>query len=872
MADKGFGAKEFNIISAGTPTISSPLNLNLSANNVAISTNLSIGGKVTSTITFSGSNYLNFDKQSVKIGYEAGLESTYENTYNTFIGHHAGRSAEQGECNVAIGYSAGYNNTTGDNNIFLGSSGYNNTTGSDNVFLGKYAGKFNTSGTANVYIGLEAGRNSSLGGTFTNSRNVFIGCQTGKYAKDTLDSVMIGTRAGFAHTGGLYNNFIGFEAGCGLYGASSAIPSSIFSNIIGYQAGRCASNVDNVNMLGRQAGMCIKNQIGNNFIGWGAGCGTGGFTNNVDHNNAIGTYAAANIVVGCCNNSIGYLASFNLSQGCHNNHIGTRAGQEDDIGCYNNYMGFYAGFNACGLDNVYVGSLAGGGAVNTACVANYNNESIFIGKHAGRYAGVNVVNNPYTQDAGQYNIMLGSYAGSVSYGGQDNIFIGRKAGCQVNLLNSGTGANFNVAIGNEAASCARCMVQGIAIGPSAGKYSGIYGNGTANIYIGSDAGTRHFNGNNLIVIGASAGQCAWRNSTNYSNETILIGNSAGQNHGGSCNVAIGLAAAQGNNSNTNFSRFNTIVGAYSGRCLNSGNNNTLIGSCAALQITTGGGNTVIGKAAAYALTSSGGNVIIGENAASIGLQAGGNVNVIIGNNAGMNVNTNLNTFIGYNAGCLYTTGCQNLAIGAFAATDPGSSITVSGIQPRCNQIMIGSTYEAGGNGPFNNSTYNKDGVALIGNSNTTQFGVKLRTLSTTTNSLVLRINCTFLPVSGGPDPWEVYAYSSSKKGKEDITPFLSGMEELLKLKPVTWLPKLPDDTDITPETDDRVRDIGFIAEDVYESNLKYFAVLDGNNEPGGVNYDKIPILTVNAIKELYEDHKLLKAKVEELENLIKNND
>jgi len=871
MADKGFGAKEFNIISAGTPTISSPLNLNLSANNVAISTNLSIGGKVTSTITFSGSNYLNFGKQSVKIGCDAGLESAYENTYNTFIGHHAGRLAEQGACNVAIGYSAGYNNTTGSNNIFLGSSGYNNTIGSDNIFLGRDAGKFNINGVCNVYIGLEAGRNSSLGGTYSGARNVFIGCQSGTGSINTLSSVMIGTRAGYAHTNGLYNNFIGHESGCGLYGAGG---NSIYSNIIGYQAGQCASKVDFSNIIGIQAGLCIRNQSGNNFIGNRAGCGTGGFVTYVCNNNAIGTYAAASIVAGCCNNSIGFLASFKMTQGCHNNHIGTRAGQEDDIGCCNNYMGFYAGFNACGLNNVYVGSLAGGGSVNTACVANYNNESIFIGRQAGRYAGVNVVNNPYTQAAGQYNIMLGSYAGSVSYGGQDNIFIGRKAGCQVNLLNSGTGANFNVAIGNEAASCARCMVQGIAIGANAGKYSGIYGNGAANIYIGSDAGTRHFNGNNLIVIGASAGQCTWRNSTTYSNETILIGNSAGQNHGGSCNVAIGLAAAQGTNSNTNFSRFNTIVGAYSGRCLNAGNNNTLIGSCAALQITTGGGNTVVGKAAAYSLTSGAGNVVIGENAASIGLQAGGNVNVIIGNNAGSNVNSNLNTFIGYNAGCLYTTGCQNLSIGAFAATDPVSppSISVAGIQPRCNQIMIGATFEAGGNGPFNNSTYNKDGVALIGNSNTNQFGVKLRTLSTTTGSLVLRINCTIFPISGGPDPWEVYAYSSSKKGKEDITPFLSGIEELLKLKPVTWLPKLPDDTDITPETDDRVRDIGFIAEDIYESNLDYFAVLDSNNEPGGVNYDKIPILTVNAIKELYEEHKLLKAKVEELENLIKNND
>ena len=51
MAEKGFGVKEVNLIGAsGTPTITSPNNLNLNANNVAISTNVSIGG----TLTVSG--------------------------------------------------------------------------------------------------------------------------------------------------------------------------------------------------------------------------------------------------------------------------------------------------------------------------------------------------------------------------------------------------------------------------------------------------------------------------------------------------------------------------------------------------------------------------------------------------------------------------------------------------------------------------------------------------------------------------------------------------------------------------------------------------------------------------------------------------
>ena len=52
MAEKGFGVKEINLIGpSGTPTIESPNNININAANVAISTNVSIGG----TLTVSGS-------------------------------------------------------------------------------------------------------------------------------------------------------------------------------------------------------------------------------------------------------------------------------------------------------------------------------------------------------------------------------------------------------------------------------------------------------------------------------------------------------------------------------------------------------------------------------------------------------------------------------------------------------------------------------------------------------------------------------------------------------------------------------------------------------------------------------------------------
>ncbi len=63
MAEKGFGVKEINLIGAsGTPTIESPNNLNLNAVNVAISTNVSIGGTLSVTGNVSVGGTLTYEE------------------------------------------------------------------------------------------------------------------------------------------------------------------------------------------------------------------------------------------------------------------------------------------------------------------------------------------------------------------------------------------------------------------------------------------------------------------------------------------------------------------------------------------------------------------------------------------------------------------------------------------------------------------------------------------------------------------------------------------------------------------------------------------------------------------------------------------
>jgi hypothetical protein len=71
MADKSFGVKEIELIGAsGTPTIESPNNLDIKAVNVAISTDITVGGMVSlgagTSISSPGTNVLTFGTNSTE--------------------------------------------------------------------------------------------------------------------------------------------------------------------------------------------------------------------------------------------------------------------------------------------------------------------------------------------------------------------------------------------------------------------------------------------------------------------------------------------------------------------------------------------------------------------------------------------------------------------------------------------------------------------------------------------------------------------------------------------------------------------------------------------------------------------------------------
>ena len=120
MAEKGFGVKEVNLIGAsGTPTITSPNNLNLNANNVAISTNVSIGGtlSVTGNVSVGGTltyeDVTNIDSVGV-VTARAGV--VIGDTSNTTFRVHRTQGASATNCGLAL-------NSGGSLDLFTDSSG-----------------------------------------------------------------------------------------------------------------------------------------------------------------------------------------------------------------------------------------------------------------------------------------------------------------------------------------------------------------------------------------------------------------------------------------------------------------------------------------------------------------------------------------------------------------------------------------------------------------------------------------------------------------------------------------------------------------------------------------------------------------------------
>ena len=124
MADKAFGVKDVNLIGAsGTPTIESPNNLNINAVNVAISTDITVAGKVSlgagTSISSPATNELSLGTNSVERVRISGIGSVGIGTNVVPQGNLHISSGASGDCVLILESDTTNDNSDETNNPYI---------------------------------------------------------------------------------------------------------------------------------------------------------------------------------------------------------------------------------------------------------------------------------------------------------------------------------------------------------------------------------------------------------------------------------------------------------------------------------------------------------------------------------------------------------------------------------------------------------------------------------------------------------------------------------------------------------------------------------------------------------------------------------
>ena len=566
-------------------------------------------GKGPSSSAATNTGYAN-----VYLGSGAGI-SARGGSYNVAIGRNVGMAISTGGNHIFIGCGAGVSQISGFNNIFMGNlAGACVTTGAQSIFMGQQAGRLNVSGGLKIAIGDNAGEkgmgdtsnggiaigycaqrcstcgsgNVALGNgsgkNLTCGQNIMIGGQTGVKATAAHGNTFMGSYAAGCFTTGQRNTFIGCQAGFGhtvgtfnvMLGACSGPRTcgavgecNIF--IGGYTASAMCCGLANIT-IGTHAGQCLRNAYCNIFLGRKAGLGqTSGKFNFYVGNHAGPSNCGAK---GCDNVGLGR-NTMRLSTGAaHRNiAIGLQAGY-CVTGNYNILFGCGAGeLITSGSNNIVIGC---GVDVPSAT----GNRQLAIGEGTGRWI----------EGDSSYNVCLaGSTIKAMASGGifcatkfcgdgscltdageiikdaKCNIFTrGTCSGCNLDLT-LGTGAHFNIMIGECAGRNMTC--------------------GDGNILMGKLVGRNITTGKNNIFLGEATGCCTISGCHNFGVGVYTLNQNTG-NH----NIAIGSCAGKINESGG----YNIFFGCGAGRSNTTGGRNIAIGRDVCLPSATDNDQFAIG--------------------------------------------------------------------------------------------------------------------------------------------------------------------------------------------------------------------------------------------------------------------------------------
>lgn len=422
------------------------------------------------------------------------------------------------------------------------------------------------------------------------------------------------------------------------------------------------------------------------------------------------------------------------------------------------------------------------------------------------------------------------------------------------------------------------------------------------------------NTGNSVFIGENAGV----NDDLSGNENVFIGFQAGMmNTVGTGNVALGCNSLRDNQ--TGFR--NTALGYYALMRNTIGEDNTAVGMAALEFNTTGNGNTAVGHVAMLSNTTGAFNVAVGQKAMSFNnigqkntavgafaleLNSSGNKNTSLGYMAlGYNTTGLGNTALGYNCLSFNQTGQYNIAIGYEALKDNTSenfNIAIGGgalsrhtsgfsnvaIGPGAmNNHRSGNLNTAIGNIALINNTTGVGNTSIgnftlqgvtTGSHNTALGNLADGTLASAINSTAIGYQAQFTASNqvriGNSSVTSIGGYTnwtnvSDARFKENITENVSGLEFIMKLRPVTYnlnmdaivtfLGKIENSSLLSSEEEKAsILQTGFIAQEVEKAAQEIGYDFSGIDLPKnekdyyGLRYSEFVVPLVKAVQEQQE--------------------
>lgn len=506
-------------------------------------------------------------------------------------------------------------------------------------------------------------------------------------------------RINFTNTG--FGTFVGNQAGL-----SDFTTLQNANTFVGESAGTSTNTGSENAVVGAFALQFNTSGDQNTAIGHSA------MSNNVsgNYNTAIGYHALGDNTVGAANVALGYYALNHTNNG-GNVGIGDSAGNNNVSGTGNVFIGQSAGHDVLGTNNVMLGHEAGYFETGSDKLYIENSTStnpLIYGDFSKNKVVINdSLQSKYlrmTNGAGIGYLLQSDANGNATWSTPSSIFSDDWSANGSDVYNTNVG---NIGIGTNDPQD-KLHVSGnlridqgrihfantgesILIGDAAGLNDDYSTN--RNIFIGQGAGEYTTNGANNVAIGRNA-----LNLNVNGNGNLAIGEfSMLANTSGNLNVAIGPHALESNTTGES----NTALGFFAGASI-AGNENTILGREAGFN-TLGSGNIMLGFQAGSNETGShklyidnsntstpliygdfdADHITINDSLTTKMLRVNGQRisflntghSVFIGEDAGKNDDhsDNNSVFIGHQAGKSNTEGTNNIAIGAFALDEAGSS-------------------------------------------------------------------------------------------------------------------------------------------------------------------------------------------------------